>query len=232
MSFRKEILNSKKEKMNILFPFPQENIKMNRKLINKNNTIIHSHKESIKAISKNLLNSSLLNIIFLLTLFIKFTFISCQNIISIMPFENKTFFLNKSNRYVIYEFKNEKNGTIYAYFQNGNSLSTKVTVYNDKNKILYNEENEEFENFVEQKSLFQTTNITFNAFIGNMYFVISNFDIDFKDSIHMINNLGYYDITNKEFFRYLYKFNLTKIWEQRTITFSFKNDVKKKNYLY
>jgi len=173
-----------------------------------------------------------LNIIFLLTLFIKTTFISCQDIISIMPFENKTLILNESNRYVIYEFKNENNGTIYTYFKNGDSLSTKVTVYYDKSKILYNKDNEEFENFVEQKSLYKATFLTFNSSIGNMYFVISNFDADFKDDIHIINDLGYYDITNKEYFKYFYKFNkTTRYYDKRTITFSFKNDVKKKNYL-
>ena len=54
--------------------------------------LIHSNKESSKKLSKNFLKSSSLNIIFFLTLFIKTTFISCQNIISIMPFQNKTFF--------------------------------------------------------------------------------------------------------------------------------------------
>ena len=194
--------------------------------------LIHSNKESSKKLSKNFLKSSSLNIIFFLTLFIKTTFISCQNIISIMPFQNKTFFLNESNRYVIYELKNENNGTIYTYFKNGDSLSTKVTVYYDKSKILYNKDNEEFENFVEQKSLYKTTFLTFNSSIGNMYFVISNFDVDFMDDIHIINDLGYYDITNKEYFKYFYKFNkTTSYYDKRTITFSFKNDVKKKNYL-
>ena len=196
-------MSYRKETINILFPFPKGNNDMNS-----------------------------LNIIFLLVLFIKFTFISCQNIISIMPFENKTFILNESNRYVIYELKNEYNGTIYTYFKNEGILSTKVTVYYDKNKILYNKDNEEFENFIEQKSLYKTTYLTFNSSIGNMYFVISNFDVDFMDDIHIINDLGYYDITNKEYFKYFYKFNkTTRYYDKRTITFSFKNDVKKKNYL-
>lgn len=194
--------------------------------------LIHSNKESFKKLSKTFFKSSSLNIIFLLTLFIKTTFISCQNIISIMPFQNKTFILNESNRYVIYELKNENNGTIYTYFKIGDSLSTKVTVYYDKSKILYNKDNEEFENFVEQKSLYKTTFLTFNSSIGNMYFVISNFDVDFMDDIHIINDLGYYDITNEEYFKYFYKFNkTTSYYDKRTITFSFKNDVKKKNYL-
>ena len=84
-------------------------------------------------------------------------------------------------------------------------------------------------NYNKQKHLYQTSNLIFNSFIGNMYFVISNFIRDIKDNIHIINNLGYYDITNKETFKYLYKFNLTvKTFDKRDITFSFNNNIKKK----
>ena len=62
-----------------------------------------------------------------------------------------------------------------------------------------------------------------------MYFVISNFNRDYDDCISIINNLGYYDITNMETFRYLYKFEKTN---KNNITFSFDNNKKKKNYLY
>ena len=224
----------RKEIINLEFHLAKEDSsKRSQELKIKESIGIQStKKESNKILSKKIVNSSSsLRIIFFF-LFIKFTLISCQDIIPIKPFENYAFDLNEKKRYVIYEFKNDNNGTIHTYFKNGNILSTKVAVYYDKNKINFDENNQEFVNYEEQKSLYKTTNLTFNAYIGNMYFVISNFNRDFTDIIQIINNLGYYDSTNKETFKYLYKFNLTKkTYEKRIITFSFKNDIKK-NYLY
>ena len=66
-----------------------------------------------------------------------------------------------------------------------------------------------------------------------MYFVISNFIRNIDDEMHIINKDGYYDITNYDSFKYLYNFDPVKTsYARETITFSFKNDVKQKNYLY
>ena len=215
----------------------EDSSKRRRELKMKESILIYStKKESTKQLPKKVVNStSSLRIIFFIFIifFMKISFISCEDIISINPFEKKNFILNEANRYVIYKFENSKIGTIHTYFDYGNILSTKVTVYYDKNKIYYDKNKEEFVNYDEQKNLYKTSNLTFNSFNGNMYFVISNFIRDITDNIHIINNLGFYDITNKETFKYLYKFNLTeKVWDKRNITFSFDNNIKKKNYLY
>ena len=166
----------------------------------------------------------------LVILLVKCILIDGYDIMSVKPFEEHKFVLNENQRYIIYEFNNENKGTIYCYFKNGNLMSTRVTVYYDnETNINFDENNNIFLDYEEQGNLYQTANISFSAHIGKMYFVISNFNRDYDDCISIINNLGYYDITNMETFRYLYKFEKTN---KNNITFSFDNNKKKKKYLY
>ena len=155
---------------------------------------------------------------------------------NIKPFENKTIALNESSRYIIYEFDNEYNGTIYIYFDYGNNTSTKVTTYYDIYEINIDEDNGQLFNFKDQKVLNQnkTKFLSFKTSnIGKIYFVFSNFDNDYYDKIYIMNNCGYYDITKYEYFNFLYNFEKTNnLLDERIITFSFKNDIKQKNYLY
>ena len=64
-----------------------------------------------------------------------------------------------------------------------------------------------------------------------MYFVISNFKINFNDNIHLMNNYGYSDISNYEIFEYNFRYDSLNETVQRDITFSIKNDIIKKNYV-
>ena len=150
---------------------------------------------------------------------------------NIKPFQNKTINLNEKRRFEIYEFENEYNGTIYMYFGNGKIDSTLISVYYDINKIKINEENGEILNFEEQKNLDGKTILTFKATIAKMYFVISNFKINFNDNIHLMNNYGYSDISNYEIFEYNFRYDSLNETVQRDITFSIKNDIIKKNYV-
>ena len=166
---------------------------------------------------------------YIIIFFIQFTLISCfsqdYEYESINPFENKTIILNETNRFKIYELNNENNGIIYIYFNEGNNISTRVSIYYDKKNIKLNEEQDNFVNYIEQKNLFQKKILTFTVNAGKTYFVISNFIRDITDEFHLINILGYYDITNYEHFKYLYNLEIIK---RNNISFSFDNKIKKK----
>ena len=195
----------------------------NSNLIDENSLSIYINKEKTeqKAILLKMETNSNINIST-----IKY------DIYNIKSFDNKTINLNEIIRYKIYEFENKYNGIIYIYFKNQNMTSTLVSVFNDIYKININEDNGQILGFVEQKFINNNTFLTFQSYIGYMYFVFSNFEEDYSNELYIINNLGYTDITNYEIFKYKYNFQkTTKDKEQRPITFSFKNDVKQKNYL-
>ena len=171
--------------------------------------------------------------ILFLALSLKVILINSYQIESIKPFEKKNFNLNEEETYKIYEFYNDKEGTIYVYFKVGNIMSTKVSVYYNEYEININEKTQEVLDYKEQKTLYEKSFLNFYSFNGKMYFVISNFVRELSDEIHIININSYYDITNYDRFQYLYKFSQTVTsYETKYITFSFKNDVKKKNYLH
>ena len=169
-----------------------------------------------------------------------FLFISLQTMLinpipieSIQPFENKTINLNNEKRYIVYELDNLNEGTIYVYFKEGEVMSTEVSVYYNMSEIKINEEKGEILDYIQKDNLHEKKFLKFTAYIGKMYFVISNFIRNIDDEMHIINKDGYYDITNYDSFKYLYNFDPVKTsYDRETITFSFKNDVKQKNYLY
>ena len=152
---------------------------------------------------------------------------------NIKPFENVKVELNETNRYIIYEFDNEHNGTIYIYFNDEYLNNAIISAYSDAYKIYINEQKGELLYFNEQKTYNKNKFLTFKAFSGKMYFVISNYNNDFSNTIYIMNNFGFTDITNYEVYQYTYNFEtINNPNEERIITFSFKNDIKQKNYLY
>ena len=170
---------------------------------------------------------------YIIILFIQFAFLNCfskeYEFESIEPFENKSIVLNETNKFKIYELNNTNDGIIYIYFKEGGHISTRVSIYYNKYNIQLNEEQNNFVNYIEQKNLYQKKIITFTVNKGTIYFVISNFDRDITEEFHLINNLGYYDITKYELFKYFYNFPTVK---RNNISFSFDNRKKQKNFLY
>ena len=164
----------------------------------------------------------------LIVFLIQAALINCYEIEKIQSLEIKNINLNDKNRYVIYELDNQsEEGFIYVYFTNGNIMSTKVSVFYYDN-IEIDEEEEEILNYIEQKSLYETTYLYFSAKKGKMYFVISNFVRDFSAEMHLLSTHAYTDITKYDIFKYNFKFHEYN----SLITFSFDNKIKQKNFLY
>ena len=149
----------------------------------------------------------------------------------IKPLQNKTINLHENKKFEIFEFNNEYNGTVYIYFTKGKIESTLVSVYYDMYNININEENEEILDFEEQQNLENKEFLCFKSYKGKMYFVISNFKMNYNDTFHIINNCGYSDISDYDIFHYFFKFDKSEDLIPRDISFSFKNDIKQKNYL-
>ena len=126
--------------------------------------------------------------IFLIYLFFLIP-INCYE--EIFPLEYKEVILNEENRYIIYEFDNKVEGTIYTCFMNGIESYTSVTVYYDKTKININVTEKQLKDFNEQGYLYNTF-LQFKSYIGKMYFIISNFEVDFKDKMHIINMIFFF----------------------------------------
>ena len=106
-------------------------------------------------------------------------------------------------------------------------------MYYNENDININEENEKIINYNEQKALNNNSFLKFESHRGNMYFIFSNFNEDFSDNIQLVDTYGYSDITNYDIFKYIYKFEPLKDYEDfRTISFSFKNNIKQKNCIH
>ena len=179
----------------------------------------------------------------LILVFLQISLLKCYRIEPILPLENKTINLNETNKYIIYEFNNriiDRLGNIYIYFTNhsnnnsNNSISVLITAYYSISNICINEETGEIFNYDEQQVYTNNTYLKFNSSKGIMYFVISNFNHSFSAKMHLFNNFGYTDITDFDFFRLTFYFeplDPVDIYDARFISFSIRNDVKKKNII-
>ena len=178
----------------------------------------------------------------LILVFLQLSLLKCYRIEPILPLENKTINLNETNKYIIYEFNNRKIdrlGNIYIYFTNHNNsnnanISVLITAYYSISNISINEETGQIFNYIEQQVYTNNTYLKFNSREGIMYFVISSFNHSFSAKMHLFNNYGYTDITDYDFFRLTFYFeplDTVDIHDVRFITFSIRNDVKKKNII-
>ena len=177
----------------------------------------------------------------LILVLLQISLLNCYKIEPIYPLENKTINLNETNKYLIYEFNNkirDKLGNIYIYFTNHNSnndqTSVLISAYYSINNISINEETGDIINYDEQQIYNNNTYLKFNSKEGMMYFVISNFNQNFSAKMHLFNNYGYTDITDYEFFRLTFYFeplDSENIHARERITFSIRNDIKKKNII-
>ena len=178
----------------------------------------------------------------LILVFLQISLLKCYRIEQILPLENKTINLNETNKYIIYEFNNrirDRLGNIYIYFTNHNNsnngnISVLITAYYSISNISINEETGQIFNYDEQQIYTNNTYLKFNSNKGIMYFVISSFNHSFSAKMHLFNNYGYTDITDYDFFRLTFYFeplDTVDIHDVRYITFSIRNDVKKKKII-
>ena len=154
-------------------------------------------------------------------------------IYDIKPMEIKSFELNYDNyQFIIFRFDNQYTGEIYISLidTSYSARGINVTLFYDIYKININKVNHQIVNYKIQKQFTDNNLLIFPGYIGQNYFLISDkYKTNFAAKISILNNNGYNDITDYEIFQYIFKFDST---DNIVITFSFKNDIKQKNFLY
>ena len=160
----------------------------------------------------------------------------------IYSFEEKEISLDKDNQFIIYEYINDpkniifpdidnnkyKEQILYMVFEGERIGNTYIDIYYNKDNIIIKNNyfiNSNYSGQPDYNNRFSANNLN----QGKIYIVISNFYYkSFKSKLTIFNNMEYYDISNKDIFKYNFYFSSNKEY----ITFKINSANIKNNFFH